>query len=50
VTGLFFEPGDPKDLADKMKLLWENSELCWKITVAGRKQSANTLRVFTTAG
>jgi len=28
VTGLFFEPGNAEDLAGKMKMLWENSDLC----------------------
>lgn len=39
VTGLLFEPGNPEDLADKMKQLWENPNLCRKMGQAGREKS-----------
>ncbi len=39
VTGFLFEPGNTEDLADKMKLLWENPELCKKMGQAGREKA-----------
>ena len=39
VTGLLFEPGNPEDLADKMKRLWENPDLCRKMGQAGREKA-----------
>lgn len=39
VTGLLFEPGNSKDLANKMKLLWENPDLCRQMGMAGREKA-----------
>ena len=39
VTGVLFEPGNSEDLAEKMKLLWENPELCRQMGTAGRKKA-----------
>ncbi len=38
VTGLLFEPGNPEELADKMRLLWENPNLCRQMGKAGRQK------------
>lgn len=38
VTGLLFEPGNANDLVSKMRLLWENSDLCGKMGKAGRER------------
>lgn len=40
VTGFLVEPGDPEDLSSKMKLLWENPDLCRQMGQAGRKRAA----------
>jgi glycosyltransferase involved in cell wall biosynthesis len=39
VTGFLFEPGNAQELAEKMKLLWENPELCRKMGKAGREKA-----------
>lgn len=39
VTGLLFEPGNAEVLAQKMKLLWENPELCRRMGEAGREKA-----------
>jgi glycosyltransferase involved in cell wall biosynthesis len=39
VTGLLFKAGDFKDLADKMKILWDSPELCLKMGRAGREKA-----------
>ena len=39
VTGFLFEPGNVEDLADKMKLLWENPDLCRQMGEAGREKA-----------
>lgn len=39
VTGLFFEPGNSEDLANKMKLLWGNPKLCRQMGRAGREKA-----------
>jgi len=39
VTGLLFEPGDSEQLAQKMKLMWENPELCRRMGHAGRDKA-----------
>jgi len=39
VTGLLFDPGDPKHLAAQMKRLWHDSDLCSRMGVAGREQA-----------
>ena len=39
VTGLFFEPGNSEDLANKMKLLWGNPDLCRQLGRAGREKA-----------
>ena len=36
-TGLLFEPGNSKDLANKMNILWNNPELCEKMGKAARE-------------
>lgn len=38
VTGLLFEPGNVEELAIKMRLLWENPELCRRMGRAGREK------------
>jgi len=38
VTGLLFAPGNSLELASKMKLLWDNSDLCEKMGQAGREK------------
>jgi len=39
VTGLLFEPGNADELAKKMKLLWENPDLCRQMGKAGREKA-----------
>lgn len=39
VTGLFSEPGNAKDLSDKIHYLWDRQELCHKMGVAGRERA-----------
>jgi glycosyltransferase involved in cell wall biosynthesis len=39
VTGLLFEPGNPKDLAKKIQFLWENTKLCGQMGKAGREKA-----------
>lgn len=39
VTGLLFEPGNPSELADKIRLLWGNPELCKRMGEAGRQKA-----------
>jgi glycosyltransferase involved in cell wall biosynthesis len=39
VTGLLFEPGNAEDLAEKMKLLWDNPDLCRQMGQAGREKA-----------
>jgi glycosyltransferase involved in cell wall biosynthesis len=36
VTGFLFRPGNAEELASKMKLLWENPDLCRKMGKAAR--------------
>ncbi|MFQ3250220.1 MAG: glycosyltransferase involved in cell wall biosynthesis [Glaciecola sp.] len=36
-TGLFFEAGNAEDLASKMRMLWEDPELCTRLGQAGRQ-------------
>jgi glycosyltransferase involved in cell wall biosynthesis len=38
VTGLLAEPGNRKDFAMKMEILWKNPELCRKMGKAGREK------------
>ncbi len=38
VTGLLVEPGNSSDLADKIRYLWENPDLCDKMGEAGRQK------------
>ncbi len=40
INGFLFDPGDTEDLADKMKILWDNPELCRKMGRAGREKAA----------
>ena len=44
VTGLLFEPGNAKDLAEKIRYLWERPELCRQMGRAGREK---VLREYT---
>jgi glycosyltransferase involved in cell wall biosynthesis len=37
VTGLLFEPGNVEELVSKIKMLWDNPELCRKMGMAGRE-------------
>jgi glycosyltransferase involved in cell wall biosynthesis len=39
VTGLLFEPGNAKDLADKIRYLWDRPDLCTKMGRAGREKA-----------
>ncbi|MCF6237089.1 MAG: glycosyltransferase family 4 protein [Gammaproteobacteria bacterium] len=39
VTGLLVEPGDPKDLAEKVQHLWDRPELCRQMGMAGREKA-----------
>jgi len=39
VTGFLFDPGNAEDLASKMRLLWENPDLCRQMGRAGREKS-----------
>ena len=39
VTGLLFEPGNSEELSSKMKLLWDNPDLCKKMGQAGREKA-----------
>jgi glycosyltransferase involved in cell wall biosynthesis len=39
VTGLMFDPGNAKDLAEKIRYLWERPELCRKMGEAGRNKA-----------
>ncbi len=43
LTGLLFEPGNVSELAEKIRLLWENSDLSGILGRAGR---AKALREF----
>ena len=40
VNGLLFEPGDPRDLAQKITRLWEDPELCRRLGKAARAKAA----------
>jgi glycosyltransferase involved in cell wall biosynthesis len=39
VTGFLFEPGNSEDLARKVRLLWDNPDLCRKMGQAGREKA-----------
>ena len=39
VTGLLFKPGDADDLAEKIRYLWEQPDLCAKMGQAGRNKA-----------
>jgi glycosyltransferase involved in cell wall biosynthesis len=39
VTGLLFEPGNAEDLADKVRYLWDRSDLCRQMGRAGRSKA-----------
>ena len=39
VTGLLFEPGNVEDLAEKIRYLWEQLELCRQMGQAGREKA-----------
>jgi exopolysaccharide biosynthesis WecB/TagA/CpsF family protein len=43
VTGLLFEPGNSDDLAEKIRLLWANPELCRRLGDAGRQKARREL-------
>ncbi len=38
VSGLLFEPGDARELAAKVRYLWERPELCRRLGAAGREK------------
>jgi glycosyltransferase involved in cell wall biosynthesis len=38
-TGFLVKPGDPDDLANKMRLLWDNPDLCRRMGEAGREKA-----------
>jgi glycosyltransferase involved in cell wall biosynthesis len=38
VTGLLFEPGNAEDLANKLRFLWENPELCRQMGKAAQEK------------
>ena len=44
VDGLYFEPGDARDLASKISLLWENPELCRRMGRAAREKALRLWR------
>ena len=37
VTGLLFDPGNAKDLAQQARVLWGDPELCCKLGLTGRE-------------
>ena len=39
VTGFLVRPGDATELAEKMKLLWDNLELCESMGRAGKDKT-----------
>ena len=41
VTGLLFEPCDPEDLSRKIKMLWENNDLCDRMGRNARQKAIN---------
>jgi glycosyltransferase involved in cell wall biosynthesis len=38
VTGLLYEPGNADELADRIRALWQNPDLCKKLGEAGRQK------------
>jgi glycosyltransferase involved in cell wall biosynthesis len=38
ITGLLYEPGDANELADRIRTLWQNPDLCKKLGEGGRKK------------
>jgi len=40
VTGSLFEPGDPDDLASKLRRLWNDPQLCIRMGAAGHRKAA----------
>jgi glycosyltransferase involved in cell wall biosynthesis len=42
VTGLLFNPGDADDLAEKMRKMWEDPELCGRMGRAAREKVMRT--------
>jgi glycosyltransferase involved in cell wall biosynthesis len=41
VNGLLFEPGDPRDLAQKVTRLWQDADLCRRLGGAARAKAAS---------
>jgi glycosyltransferase involved in cell wall biosynthesis len=39
VTGLLFEPGNVAELAEQIRTLWENPDLCRRLGEAGRRKA-----------
>ncbi len=39
VTGLLFEPGNASQLAERIRLLWDNPQLCRQMGAAGREKA-----------
>ena len=44
VDGLYFEPGNARDLASKIALLWDNPELCRRMGRAAREKAMRLWR------
>ncbi|MGH9786943.1 MAG: glycosyltransferase, partial [Terriglobia bacterium] len=44
VSGLLFEPGDPRDLAEKVTRLWDDPQLCRRLGQAARQRAMNLWR------
>jgi glycosyltransferase involved in cell wall biosynthesis len=44
VDGLLFEPGDPRDLSEKVRRLWDDPELCRRLGRAARQKAASLWR------
>ncbi|HZZ30146.1 MAG TPA: glycosyltransferase family 4 protein [Pirellulales bacterium] len=40
VTGLLFEPGNSVELAERIRLLWGNPDLCLQMGTAGRRKAS----------
>ena len=43
VTGLLFQPGNSQELAEKIRLLWANPELCRRLGDAGQQKARREL-------
>ncbi len=43
VTGLLFEPGNVRELAAKLRLIWDDAALCRRLGAAGRQDVMENL-------